>query len=75
VVTDGQAGLASTPETAPEGADGVVGQVEVGGNLSEGLFVKVATNDLLTGGERNGAGHGQSSVHYRRDTSSDFTHA
>jgi hypothetical protein len=61
VVADGQAVLAPTAESTPEGADSDERQVEVGGDLCEGVAVEVAAGDLLTGGEWDGARHGRSS--------------
>jgi hypothetical protein len=46
---------------ASKGADGNAWQVEVGGDLCKGLAVEVAADDLLAGGEWNGARHGRSS--------------
>jgi hypothetical protein len=58
VVTNGQAVLAAMAESAPEGTNGLEGQVEVGGDARQGLVVEVTANDLLAGRQRNGARHG-----------------
>jgi hypothetical protein len=60
-VADGQAGFAATAEGPPEGADGDGREVKLEGDLGQGLAVEVAADDLLAGGERDGAGHGRSS--------------
>jgi hypothetical protein len=56
-VADDQAVLPRVAEGPPEGADRDVREVQVGGDLSEGLAVEVSADDLLASRERNGARH------------------
>jgi hypothetical protein len=60
-IADGQALLAAVAEGPPEVADGGQGEAEVGSDRQQGLAVQVAADDLLAGGERDGAGHEESS--------------
>jgi hypothetical protein len=60
-ITDGQAVVAAAAEEPPELTDGGQGEVEVGCDAEQGLALQVATDDLLANGERDGAGHDESS--------------
>jgi hypothetical protein len=59
-IADGEAVIPVVAEGPPEGADGDVGEVQVGGDLSVGLAVEVPADDLLAGCERDGARHERS---------------
>jgi hypothetical protein len=59
VVSDGQSLLTVVAEGAPEGADGVMGESQLDGDLGQSLAVEMAANDVLTGLEREGTRHGR----------------
>jgi hypothetical protein len=59
VIAEGQAVGAAVAEGAPQAADGVEGDAELGGDPSEGLAAVMAFDDILPGGGGDGAGHGE----------------
>jgi hypothetical protein len=61
VIANVQTLLTPTAKSTPEGADGDAWQMKVGGDLCKGLAIEVATDDLLSGGEWDGARHGRTS--------------
>jgi hypothetical protein len=59
VVSDGQPVLAAVAEGAPEGADGVIGESQFGGDLGQVLAVEMAADDVLASLHGCGARHGR----------------
>jgi hypothetical protein len=59
VVSGDQCLLAAVAVGTPEGTGGVVGESQFEGDLRQGLAVEMAVNDLQSGLQREGTGHGR----------------
>lgn len=75
VVVNDQALVPPMPEVAPKGTDGDKRQMEVDGDLGEGLAVEMAPDDLLAGDEGDGTWHGSTSRVDQWRRSKDFIDA
>jgi len=59
VIAQGQPLLAIVAVGAPEGADGVIGESQFGGDLRQGLAVEMAADDVQADLRREGTRHGR----------------
>jgi hypothetical protein len=60
-VSDRQAVLALIAISTPDGADGVVGEAQFGGDLSQVLAIKMTSDDVMTCFSSDGTRHGMDS--------------
>jgi hypothetical protein len=60
-VSDRQAVLALVAVSTPEGANGVVGEAQFGGDLNQTLPIEMTADDVLASFSRYGTRHGTNS--------------